>query len=184
MPNPGDRIIYWDPNLECGIKASIIPMHRTMQVEWPGWRNVRIENTGQSYSVNMDQISFNCVSWRYLDGGVPQVDGNYTVDVATQSTPTQNVSVRLREVDFHPSTQNLTVTLRNIPPIPPGVSALNLGIPPDGRLSPSRVYRFPHELPTQRPHSQPPPERRQVPRREPRSRAPNFLSKLNPFKKK
>ena len=184
LPNPGDRIIYWDPNLECGIKASIIPMHRTMQVEWPGWRNVRIENTGQSYSVNMDQISFNCVSWRYLDGGVPQVDGNYTVDVATQSTPTQNVSVRLREVDFHPSTQNLTVTLRNIPPIPPGVSALNLGIPPDGRLSPSRVYRFPHELPTQRPHSQPPPERRQVPRREPRSRAPNFLSKLNPFKKK
>ena len=130
----------------------------------------------------MDIVAFNCVSWRYLND-VPQVDGNYTEETASHSTPTQNVCARLREVNFHPATQNLTVSLTDIP-LPPHVDALNLEIPANGRLSPNRVYRIPQELPTHRTYSQPPPERRQVSQRDQRTKAPKFLSKLNPFKKK
>ena len=45
LPNTGARIIYWDSVLGCSVKATIIPMHRTMQVQWPGWRNIRADDS-------------------------------------------------------------------------------------------------------------------------------------------
>ena len=65
-------------------------MHRTMQYQWPGWRNIRVDGETFDSSVNLDEISEGCCSWRYLDdaprvprapgeGYIPQIDGNYTL---------------------------------------------------------------------------------------------------------
>ena len=66
-------------------------MHRTMQYQWPGWRNIIIDTNQKQSSVNLDVASQGCVSWRYLDDGappvprkpgdgyIPQIDGNYTL---------------------------------------------------------------------------------------------------------
>jgi hypothetical protein len=157
LPNIGDQVIFWDPDLQCSVKATITPMDRKLQLEWPGWRNIRVHGARRQTCVNMDIVSPNCVSCRFLQD-VPQVDGNYTEDNATNSTPsTQNVSSHLF--------QNISVTF----------DALNLAIPESGEISPNRVYRLP-SLPPDRPRSQPPVNRNRT--------VPKFLKKLNPFKKK
>ena len=65
-------------------------MHRTMQYQWPGWRNVQVDRARKQSSVNLDIVSHLCVMWEYLDdippvprapgdGYIPQIDGNYTL---------------------------------------------------------------------------------------------------------
>ena len=43
-------------------------MTKTMQAKYPGWRNIKIADTLESSSVNLDIISHNYVGWRYIRG--------------------------------------------------------------------------------------------------------------------
>ena len=65
-------------------------MYCTMRYQWPGWRNIKRDDTGKAASVNLDMVGHNCVVWRYLatEQGVesvriPQTDGNYTLPSET-----------------------------------------------------------------------------------------------------
>ena len=89
MPNVGARIIFKNPSSNEIIRATVVPMHRTMQYQWPGWRNIRVDGERRLSSVNMDVVSHGCVTWKYLhstpiprhpgQGYIPQVDGNCTL---------------------------------------------------------------------------------------------------------
>ena len=89
LPNVGARIAFKNPDSNEIIRATVVPMHRTMQYQWPGWRNIKIDGERQLSSVNMDVVSHGCVVWRYLQstpiprhpgqGYIPQTDGNYTL---------------------------------------------------------------------------------------------------------
>jgi hypothetical protein len=84
------RITFRHPQSNVRMNATITKMHRTMQYQWPGWRNIKIDGEQQESSVNLDEISEGCVAWRYLgdapriprapgEGYIPQYDGNYTL---------------------------------------------------------------------------------------------------------
>ena len=90
LPNVGARITFRNPGSNVKTNATITKMHRTMQYQWPGWRNIKIDGDQFQSSVNMDVIGNGCVAWRYLgdappmprapgDGYIPQYDGNYTL---------------------------------------------------------------------------------------------------------
>lgn len=89
LPNVGARIAFKNPDSDEIIRATVVPMHRTMQYQWPGWRNIRIDGERRLSSVNMDIVSHGCVAWKYLhstpiprnpgQGYIPQMDGNYTL---------------------------------------------------------------------------------------------------------
>jgi hypothetical protein len=90
LPNVGARITFRHPQSNVRMNATITKMHRTMQYQWPGWRNIKIDGEQQESSVNLDEISEGCVAWRYLgdapriprtpgEGYIPQYDGNYTL---------------------------------------------------------------------------------------------------------
>ena len=92
LPIPGNRIIFWDPQMRCRLHATVTMMTKSQQTRWPGWRNVQVDNNQAESSVNMDRVSLNCVGWRFLDN-FPQIDGNYTEGNVTRSTPpTPNAS--------------------------------------------------------------------------------------------
>ena len=91
LPNVGARIQFKDPTTNIAVKATVTRMHRTMQYQWPGWRNIQVDGDPRQSSVNLDLVSHGCVVWKYLgdtprvprapgDGYVvPQIDGNYTL---------------------------------------------------------------------------------------------------------
>ena len=85
LPEVGDRIIFWDNELNDTVRATVIKMPRKLQEKWPGWRNIKAENSGITSSVNLDLVCENCTVWRYLDmeveefNEIPQNDGNYTI---------------------------------------------------------------------------------------------------------
>ena len=77
-------------------------MARAVQEQWPGWRNIRIDNAPRASSVNLDTVCPQCVGWRY--GGhdqadhhgqaLHQLDGGVTPDSlspATVSPPLHDV---------------------------------------------------------------------------------------------
>ena len=193
LPDTGDRIMFWNPTSAIAVKATVIPMHRSVQAQWPGWRNIKEDGSGEESSVNMDIVAHNCVSWRYL-ADVPQVDGNYTEENATTATPsTQDMSNHLRDIDTEHDDNSLELAreFANDPiNFQVTLAPRNLDISPTGNILPNRVYRLPPE-----PVSPPrPPEPVTPPR--PRGRrnrdhhrtntgaVPKFINKLNPFKKK
>ena len=201
LPVTGDRIIFWDPDLNCRVKATVTSMHRTAQAQWPGWRNIIADNAQGESSVNLDNASHGCVKWRYLNM-VPQIDGNYTEENMTRSTPpTLNVSSHLQE--FHldesfeihlESVPNLDVEPRNMfnndddpthePEPTTTITALNLEVPRNGNILPNRVYRLPDELPTRSYSQQSLHNHRRNREHHRRPAVPKFLKKLNPFKKR
>ena len=90
LPNIGARIRFRDPETNIIQKATITKMHRTMQYQWPGWRNVLVDGDRKQSSINLDIVSHLCVMWEHLDdippvprapgdGYIPQIDGNYTL---------------------------------------------------------------------------------------------------------
>ena len=91
LPNVGSRIKFRDPASNNIVKATVTRMHRTMQYQWPGWRNIRVDGEPRQSSVNLDHGSHGCVVWKYLHGAprvprvpveayvIPQTDGNYTL---------------------------------------------------------------------------------------------------------
>ena len=90
LPNVGARIQFRYPETNIIQKATVMKMHRTMQYQWPGWRNVQVDRARKQSSVNLDIVSHLCVMWEYLDdippvprapgdGYIPQIDGNYTL---------------------------------------------------------------------------------------------------------
>jgi hypothetical protein len=90
LPNVGARITFRNPDSNLLVNATVTRMHRTMQFQWPGWRNIKIDGAQCESSVNLDEISHGCIAWRYLDDGprvprapgdgyIPQIDGNYTL---------------------------------------------------------------------------------------------------------
>ena len=90
LPDVGERIIFFDQDIQCTVEATVIPMHRTMQYQWPGWRNIKRDDTGGPASVNLDMVCHNCTVWRYLINDqdmesvrIPQTDGNYTLPSGT-----------------------------------------------------------------------------------------------------
>ena len=140
-------------------------MHRNIQHQWPGWRNIINEDTDHELSVNLDPISTGCVTWKYITQ-IPQVDGNYTEEnLSSRNTLYEQLTVTVPndyrgEVDHSQNGPNV-------------VRGLELNIPVDGNLVPNRVYRWGGE--------------RQHPEnyvRYRRQTLPKFIKKLNPFKKK
>ena len=102
LPNPGDRIIFWDPKLNDRVCATIMTMTNKQQARWPGFRNILVDNKRIQTSVNLDSVSLNCVGWRFIDN-VPQVDGNYTEQNMTQSTqhtPAQSGSESVKTMEW------------------------------------------------------------------------------------
>ena len=90
LPDVGERIIFFDQDIQSTAEATVIPMHRTMQYQWPGWRNIKRDDTGGASSVNLDMVCHNCTVWRYLINNqdmqsvrIPQTDGNYTLTSGT-----------------------------------------------------------------------------------------------------
>ena len=65
LPDPGDTIEFFDPNLGSRVNAIVTEMDRRSQARWPGWRNIAPENSRTESSVNLDIFSTNCVAWRY-----------------------------------------------------------------------------------------------------------------------
>ena len=117
-------------------------MHRTMQYQWPGWRNIRIDGETFDSSVNLDVISEGCCSWRFLndvprvprapgEGYIPQIDGNYTLpsgpayrdygELFTDSELTGDASRRqdYNRVFFVPPSRPRDRSTPSSPPPPP-----------------------------------------------------------------
>ena len=67
LPNVGARIAFKNPDSDEIIRATVVPMHRTMQYQWPGWRNIRIDGERRLSSVNMDIVSHGCVETQVKD---------------------------------------------------------------------------------------------------------------------
>ena len=97
LPEPGDRIVFFDPDLDMRVNASIAAMHRTSRAQWPGWRNIIADN-GRKQSVNLHVISNGCVVWRYNykaddgqeAGNAPQDDESHGI-VLQADEENQNV---------------------------------------------------------------------------------------------
>ena len=88
LPDLREQILYWDRQLNRTVQATVTRMHRTMQYRWPGWRNIKCDNTGKQSSINMDLLCEQCVVWRYLEHDhdvtqgpdrIPQGDANLTM---------------------------------------------------------------------------------------------------------
>ena len=43
IPNVGARIVFRSPESNIIRRATVTRMHRTMQYQWPGWRNILVD---------------------------------------------------------------------------------------------------------------------------------------------
>ena len=132
LPVQGDRIAYWDPVLNRELSGTILHTHKSILKKLPAWRNIKLDCSGKDAGVNLDLISPNCVSWRYLQNSQPsdeQAPSNSSSN-SSASFPYENL-----RITFSTNSRNPT----------PSSTPLNLSVPPSGDIEPSKVYKLPQE---------------------------------------
>ena len=100
LPDPGDRIEFFNPDLQEPVEAIVIKMDRKTQSEWPGWRNIVDETSGIESSVNLDAFATNCVAWRFSQEPDIEVARDIPISAEVHSLhPTPNISIDEYEED-------------------------------------------------------------------------------------
>ena len=64
MPNHGEKIAYFDPNIHPRsiVLATVLPMFKTVQRKWPSWINISEEVSGHKSSIDLSLIR-----WKFLE---------------------------------------------------------------------------------------------------------------------
>ena len=114
------------------LSGTILHTHKSILKKLPAWRNIKLDCSGKDAGVNLDLISPNCVSWRYLQNSQPsdeQAPSNSSSN-SSASFPYENL-----RITFSTNSRNPT----------PSSTPLNLSVPPSGDIEPSKVYKLPQE---------------------------------------
>ena len=137
-------------------------MNRTMQYRWPGWRNIRQDDTGKPASVNLDMVAHNCVVWRYLVTNqnvesirIPQTDGNYTLPTGSNDIISGDVFTEY-DIDYlgNPADkqEEIQITLNRVQPSSSGINQDHSRPPSSWRRSWNRLTELWSHLRRHRQH--------------------------------